>query len=421
MTRDEKIKDIIDNHERYETLHDFVAALCGANEIKLTDLAKKLDFESIGGFSSSIIRHPNAAYRIAEKIWDQNLLHLPKEGRERAAAENALFSKTKNHIHWTSENLAKHRMKVVAEIRQAVLEQGPLPFFHDVLRKLFPEELFSPATLDIGIDAHRISHIFSGRLKPTADYELLLSKANVPQEAFDDFRALPTGPLKRQTPFGEALKDSLEELGLRHKDIESLSKDVRVDPEGKGISGTNISGYKLGKISPTQPTMRILAKALTLKILEHIPDSVNEYPPEIIYLIQSAGFKLEELFHTSHDVILNATLNDNLFDVIKSMRLATDINVNYPVFAQLIFPASGLLGEANSRAFMRPASQASRPCIRQTGGDDDVILPAHRRFQHDLFPQRRIDSGFGFLQSLFHSRPFLFQPETIVPMGGKSI
>jgi hypothetical protein len=183
----------------------------------------------------------------------------------------------------------------------------------------------------------RIKDILSDRTAvPTRAERLAVAKvagldpaqAHCLEAAVDD-GILPLTPTPSPSPFSALLGDLLGHL--HQAGISQAQLIARTLPLGRtepALSATTLSMWKQGRTHPTLATLRALAKALEqCQDRAHHPLVTAE---EIRQLVSLAGFSLDDLAATTHDIVARINGATRLKPLLSALRNAADLNVAMP-------------------------------------------------------------------------------------------
>jgi hypothetical protein len=184
------------------------------------------------------------------------------------------------------------------------------------------------------IDDLRIDRLLTGKSSvPSQDERLALAKvaglsspqAHLIETAVDEGQ-LPLIPTPPSTPFSTRLTELLARLkaaGITQKQLAARTAPLgTTDAE---MSQTPISDWRLNKKRPTQAALRSLVRGI-----EQCHDKFGRplvLAEEIQQLVTLAGFTMEDISATTHDIVARINDETRLKPLLAALRNAADLNV----------------------------------------------------------------------------------------------
>jgi hypothetical protein len=355
----ERVNKVMDAWQSYPDFAQFFSALMDANGISERAFAQQYS-QGTGRYTSAAhidkIRHGHTqpTYQFVSHIADHALLSLDPE-RLRPGGEQriALFTAS-GLVEVTPESINQWNHEVFARWERQVNALPPKSqmTWRELMGKLFSFQCQGErwSNRDIAnaalstlpksggmMDFQRLHNLFTETSAvPTRAERLALehvagldtSQMHRIETALED-GSLTTGPRSHRSPFSARLNDILGRL--RVVGISQRQLALRTAPLGQSeseLSQTTLSGWKHGLSRPTLATLRRLVKGL-----EKCHDRANRplvTADEIQLLVAEAGFTLDELAATTHDIVRRIDETTELKPLLVALRNATDLNVAVP-------------------------------------------------------------------------------------------
>lgn len=270
-------------------------------------------------------------------------VHSPETGASRGNWRVALFAAAglievtpESISQWNQEVLASWQRRIEAfperlrlnwkELMQKLLEfhtQGERRNMHDIA-------LAANAAVDHNClrDARHVTQLLRGKDLPTAGQRQALARAAglSPSQIGRIEAAVEDGSLainarRTHSQFSALLGELLERL--RAVNISQRQLIMRTVPVGETeprVSEGTLSGWKHGIVEPTLSTLRALAHGL-----ERCHPVVTK--EEIGSVVSAAGFSVDDLAATTHDIISRIDDSTRLKPLLTALRNAADLDV----------------------------------------------------------------------------------------------
>jgi hypothetical protein len=351
----ERVSQVMDLWRSYPDFAHLFDALMDANGLTTTVFAQRYS-QKTGEPSSPTrvqdIRHGDLqpTYAFVSGIADHALLSLDPErvrpgGDHRIAlfASAGLIEVTPDTIkQWNEEVLANwQRQRTLSPAREPLTWRelmGKLLSFHcqggrwsqrDIAAAMNAQsELGGQVTVQRVLDIVSVAGTVPTRAERVALERVAgLDPAQIDRvEAAVEDGSLPLGQRPAPSRFSALLDEILGRL--RAGGVSQRQLTLRTVPPGQTdpeVSQPCLSLWKHGKTRPTLATLRALVNAL-----ERCRDRANRplvTANEIQELVSAAGFSLDDLIATTHDVVRRIDESTRLKPLLAALRNASDLNV----------------------------------------------------------------------------------------------
>lgn len=350
----QRVNRIMDDWRSYSDFAQFFAALLAANNLTDRRFAQQY-FDATGTYisASKVVqirqgRFP-PPYQLVAEIADHGLLSLdPDRTRPGGHHRIALFS-TAGLIEVTPDSIKQWNADVLAGWqRHAQATTQPRTSWVRLINKLLSfhcqggrwsrRDIAEVASTYAGpgcrMDYQRIESILSAPDSSPSPAERLAlehvigldsAQINAIETAVEN-GTLQLGRRPRHSHFSAQLADILDRLRLAG--ITQTQLALRTTPLGgtePELSQSTMSNWKTGRSHPTQAALRVLAAAL-----EQCRDRANcplVSADDIRHLVSAAGFSLDELTATTHDIVAQIDGATRLKPLLSALRNAADLSV----------------------------------------------------------------------------------------------
>jgi transcriptional regulator with XRE-family HTH domain len=351
----ERVNRVMEDWRSYPDFAHLFAALMQVNDISDLAFAQQYSQATHPHLSESEvnrIRHGaiHPSYRFVAHIADHALLSLdPDRMRPGNAHRLALFAAAglievtpASVRQWNEEVLASWRRQcepTTARTRITWRElMGKLLSFHCQGGRWSQRDIADAVNALPGWDGtmtiRRIKDILSDPTAvPTRAERLALAKIDgldstqiyCLESAVED-GILPLTPAPSPSRFSAQLSDLLGRLhqaGIAQAQV--VARTIPLGQTEPELSTATLSMWKNGRTHPTLATLRALAQALErCQDRSHCPLVTAE---EIRQLVSLAGFTLDDLAATTHDIVAQINGATQLKPLLSALRNAADLNV----------------------------------------------------------------------------------------------
>jgi hypothetical protein len=355
----ERVDRIMDDWRSFPDFAHLFDAVLSANGISERAFAEQFS-RATGSATSETkihdIRHGNTRppYQLIAGIVDHALLSLdpkrlaPAAGGQRSGDHRAALFGAANLIEVTPDSVREWNSEVLAAWDRR-RQDGPnssvtwkqlinkLLSFHMQAGRWRHSDIAEAANAVIGdasFDEERLHHLLShASAMPTAvERRALARSAGLDSaqtdriEAAIEYGLMPLSHSATCTPFSALFKELLARLraaGISQVRLVSHSTPPgRTEPD---LSASCISSWKTGRSRPTVAGLRGLVRAL-----DRCREPGGEplvTPEEVRNLVRLAGFSIEELAATTHDVVARINEDTRLKPLLSAIRNAADLSV----------------------------------------------------------------------------------------------
>lgn len=366
--RQERVDEVMSRWQTYPDFAHLFDALLKANGFTAGTFAgryteatgKHVPISTVEKLRAGLFGQPT--YKFIENIADHALLS-PDPSRFRKATDSSTPGECRppwfaaaGLIEVTPASVAHWNTEVLARWQRYATDAGERLSWKNIMKKLIDFHMQGDRASFIDIadaaNAHldpdhqlnrvRVNKLLNGTGSPTSQERTALARVaglseaqlQLIETALDEGTLLITsrhGPRRHRSLFSErfgVLLDRLHDHGLSQRQL--ALQCICPGQSETSVSGPSLSDWRNGHVEPTAASLRGLVHGLR----RYASMIVSE--GDIEQLVSAAGFSMQELFATTHDLITDINEQTRLKPLLAAIRNAVDIELPMPAVANRI-------------------------------------------------------------------------------------